>query len=214
MKYAILYTLIFSLIFSGCIKEEDQEHNISGRLFQGCTNQPIANKEIVIFQHASSNWIGQVSGGIVGTTTTDNNGYFKLSFKSGNGNRLKIQTAAGAGFATLIDGIPGDKDLENVLVFYPAATTIKVKLNVINPYTAADTLFITNFSNLSSFQKVPGPFPNGLLYTALNYPILNYFYDPASYQEPLRYKINNNNWSTKLLQLLACDTTRVTVDIN
>ncbi len=212
MKLIIILSLLI-FVFSGCNKENKKEYAISGKILQGCTNQPVANKEVILYQLISSNWTLQTSGGEVGKTTTDANGNFSLKYKSKNSNELRLQVSAGFGFSTIMERIPSEKDIIDFVIHDRATTTIQVKLNVGNFYTSNDTLLISDYRNLAVRLKVPGPFQNGVLYSAPNYEVMNY-YVPVNYQFPLQYRINNGSWVFKDFQLIGCDTTKVIVDIN
>jgi hypothetical protein len=213
MKLTIIFSTLLLLFFTSCTKEDNKEYSLNGKLFQGCTNQPLANKEIILDQRIGANWVLQTSGGEVARTTTDANGNFKFTYKAKNENDLRILVAAGFGNSSIIEGIPGKKDLNNLVVNYSATTSIQVKLNVINPHSMTDTLFITDFNNPLVKLKIAGPFISGTLYTTNGFGITNPNYENTNTVD-LGYKLNNNNWIIKSFNLKACDTSRVTADIN
>jgi hypothetical protein len=213
MKQIIILIFGISIFFASCTKDKDKEYTVSGRIYEDCTNKSFANRQIKLRQLIAQNWSLQTSGGEVGRTTTDVNGNFSITYKPKNSSELRIQVPAGFGYSTVIERLPGEKDINNLNINYNATTAIQVKINVINPHTSNDTLFISDYRNLTIGLKIPGPFTSSILYTALNYEVLN-SYVPVNYQFPLRYKINNNSWSIKDFQLVQCDTTRVSADIN
>lgn len=212
-SHFLLSILFISLLNTSCRKDGGRKYTIKGQIFQSCTSTPIANQEISFFQGISSNGLS-TSGGDLGTTITDANGNFSFTYTAKNGSDIKIQKAAGAGFATIIHGVPGDQNLENIKIYFRPSTTVQVKLNVSKSYSSFDTLYITNFRN-TSLLAIPGPFTSKVLYNAEDYPIMNYYYRPSNYLISLVYKVGNNNtFMKKSFELTPCDTSKVTVDIN
>jgi len=200
-------------LFSSCKKNGDEKYTITGKIFLSCTSTPWANKEISFFQRVGADWVGQTSGGELGTTITDVNGNFSFAYTPQNGNDIRIQEQAGFGYSTICEGLTGKTTEENLLIRYGPITTAQVKLNAINPYTQADTLYITDFRGGANFFKVTGPFANGTLYNASNYGFGSSYEVPAS--KEISFKIGyNGSWKSKSFQLVPCDTSRVTVDIN
>ncbi len=212
MKQLItIISLTAVIIFVTCKKDTKQLTTLSGHIYKDCSKQPLANTEIVFFQPVSSDLLLQTSGGIVGTATTDLTGYFKASFMPVNNNALKIQEKVGLGYNTLMEGVPGN--VEGLKIYEHSATNIQVLLNVINSYSANDTLYITNFNNLNEKMKITGPFNTGILYNTNKYPLASLSYYADQNNTSLGYKINSGNWIIKNFNLVPCDTVKVTVNI-
>lgn len=205
----LLITTIY--LFSGCKKKGEDRYTIKGQILISCTSIPFANKEISFFQRIGSDWVGQTSGGELGVTSTDASGNFSFSYDPLNDNEIRIQEPAGFGYSTIFT-LSGKRNLENLKIRYGPVTTIQVKLNVTKAYSQNDTLYITDYRGGANFLKVSGPFSNSILYNAPNYGF-GTSYDVVSSRE-LTYKIGNNGpWKSKSFDLVACDTSRVTVDI-
>jgi hypothetical protein len=119
--------------------------------------------------------------------TTDENGYFKVSY-TGNKNIDKFRVIAGGGEVLSVWNLPGrEKDLGKVYI-NPFPTNFIIKLDVRNPYTENDTLVIKDFSSSNPLaqRKIAGPFESGTLEIVENQPY-NLF--PIHYSQT----INGNN---------------------
>lgn len=88
------------------------------------------------------------------------------------------------------------------------------KLNVTNPKTSGDTLYVNDYRNPSVNLKVAGPFTSGILYTALNYNLLvpNY---PTNNRR-LSYSLNLNGAMAidKYFDAVPCKNNIISIDIN
>ncbi len=103
----------------------------------------------------------------MGNATTDANGNFSFSYSTTNGaDKLIIRESSGAGFTRLIGNVPLRKDVSDIRMFRGSGYYIlKLELNVTNPYTSADTLYISKLSMGINYFKKGGPFTNGIIYT-------------------------------------------------
>jgi hypothetical protein len=217
MKLPILLLTILILIGnSSCKKEADQSFSISGRVLEDCNMQPYANKEIFFFQRVSANWALQTSGGELGSTTTDANGNFKFNYKPQNDNDIRIQAAAALGFNPLIENIPSTQDVGDLNFYRNPRYKLQVSLNISNPRSVGDTLFITDYSGIY-YLKFPCPLTNGVLYTTASAII-----------SPVQLKNNKlsltwffkNSSGTKfnkdvpVTNFCGSDTTKVNIEIN
>ncbi|HUC79529.1 MAG TPA: hypothetical protein VMR70_01385, partial [Flavisolibacter sp.] len=182
--YSFIVLSAIVLFHSGCVKGKGDQYTIAGRILLGCTSTPFANREVYFFQGISSNGVS-TSGGDLGKTTTDANGYFSFKYITKNDEDIKIQSAPGS---PIIQGVPGDQNLNDIRVYTRPSTTIQVKLNVLKTYSSQDTLYITDFRN-NNLLAIPGPFTSKILYYAKDYPILNYSYRPSNYKITLVHKI-------------------------
>jgi len=214
MYYLTLTSII--LLFSSCKDDIDSPgdgptYTITGKLYQDCSMQSVANQAVDLFQEYSTG-VGGLNGGILAQTTTDVNGKFTFNFKDMDGFTESIRIPAGQGYTKLLENIPQNQSISNIDVFISLTSNIQISLQVSNTYTSSDTLFITDFRNLSEKLKVAGPFLNGTLYTAINFPILNKKYTGNG--ESLGYKINNGNWIILPFTFNNCDTTIINVPIN
>lgn len=209
-KLDILILVLLLLSFQSC-KKDGPTFIVSGRLLEDCSMKPVPNQSLDLFQEYLMGLDGRLNGGILAQTTTDANGNFSFEFKDEHGSTYSIRRPAGLGYKKLIENIPQNQSIFNINVFKSLTSHIKVSLQVSNAYTTSDTLFITDFRNLSKKLKVAGPFLNGTLYTAEDFPILNNNY--AANIESIGYKINNANWTILPFTFNNCDTTIINVPI-
>src|SRR4051812_35513277 len=94
--------MILLLMFQSCdgnrMGEDDPDNSptyeISGKLLEDCSMQPMANKPIELYQEIEHNWDNSDDGGVLATTTTDADGYFKFTFKDLSGGDQSIMYAA------------------------------------------------------------------------------------------------------------------------
>lgn len=208
----VFYTIFFLCLLQACFKGNSEERfTISGNIYQSCTSVPLSNRELSFFQAAGSS-LQPPSGGQLGTTVTDASGHFSFTYKPGNNSDLKIQLPAGFGYSDIVTGVPSKKNLENLTLRYGAVTTVQVRLNVLKPYANTDTLYITDFRDLTAFMKIAGPFTSGVLYSATNVGIGS---DYSKNSKNLGFRIGSaSSWQIKNFTLITCDTSRVTADIN
>ena len=215
--------IVSILLFQSCdgnrMGEDDPEngpsYEISGQLFQDCSKQPMANKPIDLFQEIQHNWDNSTDGGVLATTTTDTNGFFKFVFKDKNGGEESIRYQAGAGYNEVLEKIPNRTSLDSLIIFNNPSTNIQVSLNVINPYTANDTLNIVNL-NTNQWMRIPGPFLSGILYTAIDLPLLGMYFDEENKKLTWYFNSDNQNFEDIDFEIntYCNDTIFVTADIN
>jgi len=214
MYYLTLTSII--LLFSSCKDDIDSPgdgptYTITGKLYQDCSMQPVANQAIDLFQEYSTG-VGGLNGDILDETITDSNGYFKFEFKDMNGFTESIRIPAGQGYTKLLLEIPKNKNINDLKVFKSPSTNIIVNLIANNSYTNLDTLLLTDFNNLSSPYKIAGPFVSGLLYESNDFAIINYSYDKNILN--FGYKLNNNSEVMSTPQIQTCDLTNINVTLN
>ncbi|HCI58577.1 MAG: hypothetical protein K1X73_07585 [Bacteroidia bacterium] len=215
IKFLALSSLV--LIFQSCKKDTDSPgdgptYTITGRLFEDCNMQPVANQKIDLFQEYSTGLDGNLNGGILAQTTTDANGNFKFDFKDMDGFTESIRIPAGQGYTKLFQNIPQNQSLFDLRVYKSPTTNIKVNLIVNNSYTNLDTLRLTDFNNLSTPYKISGPFTSSLLYESVDFPILNFGY-PQNILN-FGYKLNNNSEVMSTPTITTCGITNIEVVIN
>ncbi len=163
MKNIVTILLLILVITSSC-KKEKISYSLKGQivLCYSPTNQvAYKNAKIELFQQK----IGiDRKGEIIGTTTTDSSGNFNFTYTTNNiTDKIKIRESSGFGLSDIISGIPV-KNIDNLKVYYSGRYNLVVILNVINPYTNNDTLFVSNLKTLT-YLKRAGPFVNGRVYT-------------------------------------------------
>lgn len=87
-----------------------------------------------------------------------------------------------------------------------------MRLNVLNPYTNLDTLYINDYRNTAGENlKVPGPFVSGILYTADHWQILQPSYSGNALT--VGYKINMGQAVYKSFPVKAYVDSEVIIDI-
>ena len=202
--------------FTSCRKDIDQPgdgptYTITGKLYLDCSMQPMSNQKVDLFQTYSSTLGGNLNGGILAETITDSDGYFKFEFKDLDGLEEKIRIPTGQGYKVLMDYIPQNQSFYDIDVIANPTSHIKVSLNATNSYTSSDTLYLTDFRNLSQKLKIAGPFTNSIAYVANNFGIINNTFSGSS--EELAYAINNSTWKFVSFQFKTCDTTDVVISI-
>lgn len=160
--------LFVVLLFSSCKKKNNEgpTYTISGHLYEDCNMQPVANTFMDILQGGS---------GFLTSTTTDNTGYFKLEFKDLVTDFQKIRIKDAGGYNEIMLDIPWQTNIDNLLLYKNPTTNIQVSLNVINPHSVNDTLFIKDFKTITGFIQ-SGPFTSGILFTSesIQLPVMTY----------------------------------------
>ena len=216
-----ILSLGFLLIsFHSCKKGIDSPgdgptYTITGRLFQDCNMQPVANQQVDLFQEYSTG-VGGLNGGILAATTTDANGNFTFDFKDMDGFTESIRIPAGQGYTKLIENIPQNQSISNMEVYKTIYTNFQVYLNVFNPHPNTDTLVIANFET-NTEMRIPCPLSSGILYTATNYQLLNVAYGDNNYKR-ITWYFNQYNGTlyekTFKIDKFCNDTVFTTIEIN
>ena len=212
MKNLIIAFAII-LIITSCKKISnitEPERYITGYLYNDCSNTPIKNRGLYMYRN-------EPRGGretTKGTCTTDSTGFFKMTYRADNGPEPLEVRFANSNYAIVY--LPGNSivNIDNAKLYGVSTCNIIVKLNVINPKTSSDTLYINDYRNPSVNLKVAGPFTSGTLYTASNYNLLVPRYPINNLR--LSYLFNNNNSTLvdKYFNAQPCKDNIVTVDIN
>jgi hypothetical protein len=160
MKHLLtIATLI--LLFTACNK--NRQITITGRLMQSC-DVPAANKEALI--HIDG-------GGITAKPivelpfTTDENGYFEVHHDEAF-SKFSVRTSAA--HSVLEASIGEDNKALGEVYVNPFPTSFVIKLDVKNPYTEYDTLYMRDYSSSNSLAKkfIAGPFNSGVLDSVVN----------------------------------------------
>lgn len=192
---------------------DDNTYIIAGHLYTDCNLEPVANKKIRLeVIHPNGTYYSNYDMTV--ETTTDANGYYKFEFKNKRDFPLEISCQAGTGYKTLMSDIPARISLDDLSLHMLSSTNIKVMLNVLNPYSANDTLFITDLRN-NKYTPFPGPFSSGPLYTASNFPLNEEYY--SGEQRAITWYLNHFNGVSHekwfVIDKFCRDTVTVTVDI-
>lgn len=219
LRNLLLYSLLCcNFMFSSCKKYEDNTnkttYTITGNMYKDCSLEPVIGLKLFLLGGENSIF-GHGTSGVMATSTTDSNGYFKFVFSDFGGTSQAIQYAAGYGYNTVMEHIPVWTSLDNIVLFLHPSTNIQVSLNVINPHTISDTLLITNFQGTHQL-KLPGPFSSGILYTAISYSLFDIYYDGEVKQLNWLFTPNLGQIFRKdfTVNKFCQDTIFVTADIN
>ncbi len=144
------------MLLSACQKEnkEPTVYTVSGRLIQNCTNPtPIANQEIRMYSESTFSVIPKIDK----VTTTDEKGNFTFGYTKVNG----VNSSTTLVIDHVLRDLPALQCLDFGDISLQHNATAQLKINVTNPYTSNDTLFVQDqFSNNPSIYKmiVAGPF--------------------------------------------------------
>ena len=79
--FILLISMVLSL-FTMCKDKSDSKpsYSLSGYIYNDCGTQPSANLKIDLYQEIAVG-LSSSSGGVLASTTTDGNGYFKIEYK-------------------------------------------------------------------------------------------------------------------------------------
>ena len=211
MKNLIIIIILISSL-TNCKKilsVSEPEHYISGHLYNDCNGIPIKNRGLYMYREAEIRGDETTKG----TCTTDSTGYFKLDYKAlSNGIPLEIRFANSNYAIVYLTGNP-IVNIDNAKLYGISTCNITVKLNVTNPKTSGDTLYVTDFRNSSSL-KIPGPFVSGTVYTANNFNLLTPNYPINKIRFAYLFNGDNNTAIEKYFEVKTCQTNTVIADIN
>jgi hypothetical protein len=201
-------SIAFIQLFETCTKDgtEAVSYEITGQLYSGCPKQPASNKEIRLHMLQANNQ----GSSLIAITTTDNAGHFKL--KASYWDAILI--CDNQYIATL-----RRENISNIEIHINALTFLKVNLNVSNPYSTNDTLFIKSQQHGEYIAKVPGPFNSGFLLNDSSYAFdKGFVLNNSNYTQipEIYYFINNYTLypDTAYINANLCDTSTVTLEIN
>lgn len=213
----LIIILILTLFFSSC-KKDIKTFNLKGRIvlcFNGIVT-PYANKPIDLFQ---THHEGDFKSKVLQNTTTDADGNFEFTYSADIAeDKLAIRASSGFGFVKLISGIPL-QNISDLKVYYAGRYNLNINLNVINSYTNADTLYLSNSSFQNFLIKFAGPFSTGTILSLQNVTTngeMKYGFNTGN----LGYKISRNGSNEYIYKdypiennKLCGDTVVVTLDI-
>lgn len=155
---------MLAVLLTACTKNNNnKEVTITGTLMQSCET-PAANRDGII--HLSG-------GGLLNHPstslefTTNENGYFKVTH---NKSFSEFSVRTSANHSVLEANISGDEKEVREVYINPFPTNFVIKLDVKNPYTENDTLFMRDFSSQDPLAEkfISGPFESGVLDSVIN----------------------------------------------
>ena len=217
-RISIWIIFIFSILnFISCEEKPEIVYTISGYLYDDCNMVPISNQELELRQNVDNGGLIPKDG-YQATAITDSNGYFYFEFENVESGYEYIRYIAGAGYNTLIEGIPQQMNIENLNVYKNPTCFISVSLNVINAHSATDVLIVNNLNNFYEDIIINGPFESGLVYESINYPLFEMCYDSLCNLKgidflDIGFHINEEEWTIERFSISACDTIFVQLDI-
>lgn len=211
----IIIAAVFIISFSSCKKilsVSVPTHYISGHLYDKCGGVPVKNQGLYMHQNNLD-----PNENTKGTTTTDSNGYFKLEY-NGNESSADFEIRyANSNYSVLILNGYNIINIDSAKLYGISTANIVVKLNVTNPKTSNDTLFVNNLNNPGTILKVSGPFVNGTtVYTASNFNLLVPRYKNSQISTTIKmgYYINTPPASYIDLDAIVCKNNIVTLNVN
>ncbi|MEQ8521204.1 MAG: hypothetical protein RIC15_03525 [Vicingaceae bacterium] len=211
MNKVIISGLAVSLSF-GCSQKADETiYMVSGIVYEDCTQKPLSGIQLYMRSNIHVNLGGQVKGGeILTNAATDANGIFVFSYKRSDGEDLSIRVSSGANTDILIDRVPINRNIENLVLFEAASYVSYLYIDFDQPYTDQDTFFWLD-SQVSSYIPIVGPFADQIIDTLLgSVSTLNYYGNPST----LGYYFNNpGDAQTASYQIKLCDTTHATIKV-
>lgn len=206
--------MAFMLQLTSCKKETDNNtYTIAGHLYVDCNLEPVKNYKIqLMVNHPNGSNMSDYDMTV--ETTTDSSGYYKFEFKNKGDYPLVILYSAGAGYNIIMSGIPARVSLSELPLHINSSTNVELGLNVINPYSSNDTLYITDYRT-NDYMAIPGPFTSGKVYTAIDYYLFveNYTGEKRAVSWYINHfaGVINEKWFT--IDKFCKDTVFVNVDI-
>jgi hypothetical protein len=215
--YIPLILLITAFVNFTCIKDKyrNRSFTISGHIYNDCSMSPDAFAPLELYQ-LSAGAITNQPGGTVATDTSDANGYFKFTYTPKNTRQLSIMTPAGFGYNSYLENLPVATNLENLEIIRDGITPVALSLNVIDPHSAGDTLFIQE-SYFNPFRKIPAPVSPGTIVRGYirssRYEYNNGIKKTASIRWYFKSSVGNIKSRDITLDQFCRDTLRLPVDI-
>ena len=212
MKNLIIIIILISSL-TNCKKilsVSEPEHYISGHLYNDCNGIPIKNRGLYMYREAEIRGDETTKG----TCTTDSTGYFKLDYKAlSNGIPLEIRFANSNYAIIYLTGNP-IVNIDNAKLYGISTCNITVKLNVTNPKTTNDTLYVNDYRNPAVNLKVAGPFTSGILYSAVNFNLLVPNYPINNLRLSYSFNLNATTAVDKYFDAVPCKNNIITIVIN
>ena len=215
MSKFLVFLLSGALLLAvGCSKEEDETiYTIQGTLYEDCSEKPVANKIIRLYQPEISYWFGSNPvGGVLATTLTDEKGGFVFQFtdKGGLYQQIDCYTSSYYTYASLVEHLPTKTNLTGLSLYLSVTYSANIYLDVKNPYSSYDTLYYTD-ANVAKHRHITGPFHSQLLNKVADQKVLDMRYPFP--KEVFQYWMNQESARLKYFPVAVCDTVDVTVVI-
>ncbi len=210
INYLNIITLCVIILFSGCSKKckndpEPQKYTLTGRIMEACT-MPYSNKSVDFYESKCGGVISSQKGGLLGSATTDNNGYFSFEYVPECGGAIEIGNGNLVFTLNHISGENGIFSKDIGTIYVSPKLNFFVKINPLTPKTNLDTLYYYNLSNASSagtWSKLAGPFTETTLFYCNNY---SSFATPnEDYRDinvTFKYTYNPYNVNTNITQIV------------
>ncbi len=159
-KFILLVSILTSLAFSSCLRKK-QRTVITGRLMN-CDGVSanvygkVVAPQFVLFGHE-----------IVLPFRTNQNGYFRVMYEGKHNFDEFYVDFFDAEPLYKVTGIEGQEKNIGDIYGVPFKTPLRIHLDVKNPYSQNDTLYISKPLGFydSEWIKVPGPFESGMIGT-------------------------------------------------
>lgn len=202
-KSITILIILSSILFLKDCKCNDKSDNpdpaykIAGRIYKDCSKTPLSNYPIKIYQKYEVG-LGYKIEEAEALGSTDSLGFFSISFTPNrSGQDIVLKCDATNNSSTILEGIPRDKNVEDIVAFKSATACIKVILNVSNPHSSGETFTITDLRTFSPLN-LPCPISSGLLYIVPTFPSTARYYDFYE-SKYLTWNFNNNTASAPRL---------------
>ncbi|MGB0404220.1 MAG: hypothetical protein ACPGEG_08995 [Salibacteraceae bacterium] len=190
--YSIVIVFVFALIGTGCQSceknpldpESDNTYTIEGVMYDQDGVTPLKNYPLNIVADKGQSIGGGSDYDYPSSTTTDENGYFKMSY-TGNSDYSSLWIGQPSSitpvYGPFLTGIPANKNIERDICIEPKSFILLQVLSSIN--YLHDTLFV--------YGKLPSPSNDSILSFTMNVPnkkplLVYYLHDNKS--------LINNTW--------------------
>ena len=180
-KFNYLFYIVLPFLFLGsqCKEKQDTIFTLKGRIVADCSGTPVPDFELVL--KSVPTLFG--TGGKLGETITDENGYFTIQYKP-EGGMLRLLHSG-----PIIEGMPKQKllDLGDVILNGTVRFIIKLQVNN-NTYTENDTIYVPDYHSTDPLAQkcIVGPFIDGTIVDSIKDRIYTHY--PIVYNEiPIEY---------------------------
>jgi hypothetical protein len=211
MVRIFLSLLAVALLTPGC--EKKSTYVISGVLRDSCGGSFHPKAPVDLHQSGTSSF--SASGQTL-LSTVGPNGRFSFLYESASNANITISAQNDRGNCRIMSEIPKEESFDLGDTYYKTTVNFYISLNVSNPYTSNDTLYIKNFHEPgNSYKKIAGPFHSGIVDTAYKYWITDPVFSREktvsfSFNWRINYAGQNNIAEGKIC---PCDTKTVSINL-
>ena len=142
MKYNILLILLIILttLMTSCRDkiQDSKTYTIKGQLLKNCGGEVMGNVDIEIQSKQGYSW----TEGVHIYDKTDNEGNFSITYSKAGGDDILFSVNSLA----VLEKVPLNKDIDFGIIYYAPTCNFVFKVVVDNPYSATDTLFVTDYN--------------------------------------------------------------------